>query len=857
MNRLETDFSQSVLSRFVTWSGFRPAGIKSSFRAMDPMATSLTQSLLTPPAAREDKDCVLVALPERQTEEDDDVHEQDEVPAPPNDTTHFNFERTFRFMTERRLQRRYRGVYKRYSFTTQLVTWIIVIYTLAVLATFAFKSDIEANEPDREVSLADSAFSVFLVVLVVYFVVQAALVIRWMVYWVIVAGMIQYAVTSNLRSVFWLDPDSLTAREKRARDIVATILIVAEVLTVLVFVFTHHVYPWCVLTNKFDTIRWWDVKHSTTDSNTFTYRSRARFYTKKRNSIRYCGGLDAEMRPHGYGMWTDSSYHGERLTGQWEHGIPVGPYRSFEHGSGYCFVNLRIGYCHNRAEAGTADIAFWPHHAPDSRLHWGVATVECSVSGGFFRFLPAVRHLTPLSALDQAPGEMDVVIENQRGPLSSAAECAALLQTPADAVVYRDRTQAVQQGQRQSHQQQGLVVPGMLKRAQTAKRLIFRESSCPVIDLAQSEELHNPRGVVVEREALILLHGYNCSLDYGMNRLAQLLALGDFPSSIHPFVFSWPSGGALAYFQARSVGSESDRTAQDFRDFLRSLVDAGYTTINIIGHSMGARIYFYALTRGFLDDVFEVITDAHRPSSSEASTSTTGPIRKARLSTLTFANPDYERNEFVRRGTGGYDLSRRFCDRITLYADAMDGALFYSEILTRSSLFGPLNYSLGKRGGMMHRDPEDSRPQDSGDTIMTMRGKSDRAMLELAVARVNQQGMFEGVKSFAYNRKLRKAVADESEKDGNNPLVMVDVELDDGDDELEYLDMDVIDTTWMDNNVHAIRHNYFNLNPTVVDDIRSLIVTKQRAASRAGLLKSTSADNVYLFLVAPAHIKNK
>lgn len=51
-----------------------------------------------------------------------------------------------------------------------------------------------------------------------------------------------------------------------------------------------------------------------------------------------------------------------------------------------------------------------------------------------------------------------------------------------------------------------------------------------------------------EKEALVFLHGYNCPLDYGLMRLAQLLALGNFPTHIHPFVFSWPTGGTLAYF---------------------------------------------------------------------------------------------------------------------------------------------------------------------------------------------------------------------------------------------------------------------------------------------------------------------
>lgn len=43
---------------------------------------------------------------------------------------------------------------------------------------------------------------------------------------------------------------------------------------------------------------------------------------------------------------------------------------------------------------------------------------------------------------------------------------------------------------------------------------------------------------------------------------------------------------------------------------------------------------------------------------------------KAKLSTLTFVNPDYERNEFVKMG-GTYDMSRSYCEIITLYADAL------------------------------------------------------------------------------------------------------------------------------------------------------------------------------------------
>ncbi|GLE10826.1 hypothetical protein PINS_up023083, partial [Pythium insidiosum] len=174
-----------------------------------------------------------------------------------------------------------------------------------------------------------------------------------------------------------------------------------------------------------------------------------------------------------------------------------------------------------------------------------------------------------------------------------------------------------------------------------------------------------------DTEALVFLHGYNCSLDYALNRFAQLLALGDFPSNFHPFIFSWPSGSTMAYFQARSLGCENKQTAQDFAAFLQSIVDAGYRKINIIAHSMGCRVYFRALELGLLDE---------------------------RLC-------DYGREDFVRRG-GGYDLTRQFCKFVTIYANRLDNALIWSEILSRQGIFDPLVYSIGKRVQMLHRDPE-------------------------------------------------------------------------------------------------------------------------------------------------------
>ncbi|CAH0477644.1 unnamed protein product [Peronospora belbahrii] len=715
----------------------------------------------------------------------------------------FDFHQSFGCMTGRRLQRRYRGVYQKYSVMAQLITWGIVIYVMVVFAVLAVNNSADTSE---QASLSDGVFYFAVIALALYLLVKLALIIRWIIYWIILAELLTYAITGNLYVLFWIDDNAVTDTDRQVRYIMVIVLVLVEILTIVTYWFTHYAYLRMVLDEKFDLQDWWNIKPGI-ETNTLTYRSKARFYTRKRHVIKYRGGLNAQGQPHGYGMWTDTGYHGEKLTGQWENGVPIGPFRSFEHGSGYSFVNIRVGFCHNRAEKGSADIFFLPQHS-DNGLNWGVASVECSVSGGFFKYLPTVTHLTP-SYVNGAP--------------RNAAECLSVLRTPTDNVVF-SRNGAEAMLQREPY------------RKEVSMRHVFREESAPVLSVPSRNDDES-------KEALVLLHGYNCSLDYGMNRLAQLLALGDFPSYIHPFVFSWPSGGVLAYFQAKKIGSESERTSHDFILFLKSLIGTGYTKLNIIAHSMGARVFFGSLNKGLFEEVFMA---AESVSNMDISTS------KAELSTLILCNPDYDRNEFVKYG-GGYDRARHFCNHITLYADSMDGALFYLEYLSKTSILGPLNYSLGRRGHMIHRDPKDNDVAGRLDTQFFNWQNKNLVVpqdLDLAYAAVNHRANYPGVTSFAYNRSRIHPSNDESRPStrcGKN------------DDELlfHYLDMDVIDTTWMDNNVHSIRHNYFNLNPTIVDDLRHLIVHKNRASCRPGLLKTTSAENVYIFLVAPSHVKNK
>uniref|UniRef100_A0A0G4H1T9 Transmembrane protein n=1 Tax=Chromera velia CCMP2878 TaxID=1169474 RepID=A0A0G4H1T9_9ALVE len=103
----------------------------------------------------------------------------------------------------------------------------------------------------------------------------------------------------------------------------------------------------------------------------------------------YRGQVDSLGRPHGYGKWREEELHGETLVGFWEHGKPVAPYKSREFGSGSGFACLRVGfgsyeYVKGGNKGGNGG------GGRDGRSSMGVADVECSVSGAFFRDFPRV-----------------------------------------------------------------------------------------------------------------------------------------------------------------------------------------------------------------------------------------------------------------------------------------------------------------------------------------------------------------------------------------------------------------------------------------------------------------------------------
>jgi tetratricopeptide (TPR) repeat protein len=84
--------------------------------------------------------------------------------------------------------------------------------------------------------------------------------------------------------------------------------------------------------------------------------------------------------------------------------------------------------------------------------------------------------------------------------------------------------------------------------------------------------------------ALVFVHGYNTSFDNAVYRTAQIAYDLKFDGA--PFLYSWPSGGAVASYTWDRASAEASK--RYMREFLEMVVrQTGAKSVSIIAHSMG------------------------------------------------------------------------------------------------------------------------------------------------------------------------------------------------------------------------------------------------------------------------------
>lgn len=314
-------------------------------------------------------------------------------------------------------------------------------------------------------------------------------------------------------------------------------------------------------------------------------------------------------------------------------------------------------------------------------------------------------------------------------------------------------------------------------------------------------------------EVLLYIHGYNNSHTESLQILGQMAAFGNYPNHIRLFLFSWPAGkGFWQFFSARHA-AENAKTHTALFNMLRALQDDGIRGIHILCHSMGARLFlrsFSAMTKRLFQKVeSDIADDVQRDTSVDAL-----GTNQLQLLTVTFLNPEYYLEDFVRED---YATLRRYCTHITIFADAKDKALEWSERFSRRPALGKNVFALWK--------PVVLPPTSSSLSHFSS---------------IKQQLHFLNTLSFFhYGPSIDHSLGEDGRsKDGQR---------------IEWLDVDVIDTTFMDQNVHNLRHSFWNLNRGIIEDIRELMVTRKRARQRTGRLDRRDG-NVWVYRVAPAFL---
>jgi esterase/lipase superfamily enzyme/tetratricopeptide (TPR) repeat protein len=154
---------------------------------------------------------------------------------------------------------------------------------------------------------------------------------------------------------------------------------------------------------------------------------------------------------------------------------------------------------------------------------------------------------------------------------------------------------------------------------------------------------------IFKDQALVFVHGYNTSFDNALYRTAQIAYDLDFDGA--PFLYSWPSGGAVASY---TYDRESAQASEPYlREFLQMVVkETGAKQVSIIAHSMGNQ------------PVMDVLRDM-RDAAPEG----------VEISQVILAAPDVDADSFSNLAKAIQGLAKN----VTLYVAGNDRALIVSR----------------------------------------------------------------------------------------------------------------------------------------------------------------------------------
>lgn len=701
---------------------------------------------------------------------------------------------TFQHMVVRRLERQFGGTIRQPQ-KLRTVSIIVFVLLCAGLMGFSLRDGVH-------VTFSTSTAPLFCVIaLCLLFVAISHLeVLRWCIYWVLLGAvallLVALAEGYHIKGFF-----DFSTNGSFLRMAVYVITVALIVTTLLIWLLLFGLYPELV---KRGIMRPARLKArpgvrrgDESSSRAFEYFAWSWSFPfgRRRQVCTYEGDIcPLRGMPHGWGMWCDDHHHGERLQGWWENGVPVGPFHSSTVDRGWAFSCVQLAVC-SIASQPWNEKRWWPVRAP--ALTWGVVSAEVSVAGHFFRHLPRSRMVLPLSSTTGPQEAISALAHAEAG--GSTTESLTISVNHQGTMHVSGHTRVPGASSRVAGDGPP-AVGGVVNRRRGPGRTSMgalalgggsvTESIAVNLSLdAWGEGSLHVPGFERANEAMVWISGYNTHVDEVARAVGQLLALGSFPAWIKPVLFSWPGGSHLTYLQALQLCAASE-TSADFVSFLEGLLDrASIQHVHIVCHSCGVRILMAALP--------ELVPRLRE--------------RGIALASCSFLNPDYPLDDFVS-SPNGFSSLRSICSLITLYADKDDTALWLSEIAHGGAA------ALGRYPhAIVAPVPCRSASSDSG-----VWGRPPR----------------HSVGNMA-------AVSSSSGHVGN-----VATGLSGG---ADCLDLDVIDSTWLDANVHGLRHSYFAVNRWVVDDLFEVLTTRKRASGRTTRLRHLNG-NVFTFMAPPKYI---
>ena len=435
------------------------------------------------------------------------------------------------------------------------------------------------------------------------------------------------------------------------------VFLVLEMIVLIVFLCMSFLFPILViyLTRNDPTI-YWKVSRDPHRKDVYTFKEPFSIYTKQ---FTYRGELDNKARPHGIGTLSCHWKDGEVLSGNWQHGLPIGPFTSRETQTGFGFQNLRIGFF-TITDTFTSTLLGL---SESSILKFGVAGVEVSISGRFFADLPRASLIESVNPFVKKNADQSV--EESMKELVHLDQFRKERSTGHDVKLTLIATST------------GFQVPGyrpILSDSDSAKQLSVEWNSNTHFNL--KEWIPKP----VELEAVLFIPGFNITVEKSICCFGQMIGLGQqLPSNYKPIVFHWPGGHLLQYSSAITV-SKSPELTDLLTKVFKELSESGIKKVHILAHSMAARIVLTAATS--FDQSFLPLSKP-RNNQNIKSDEVINETRM-QLSSVSLVNSEVPLGEFLAE----FDQIRMFCDLITIYGNKDDFALFLGELLNGQKMLG-------------------------------------------------------------------------------------------------------------------------------------------------------------------------